>query len=380
MKLTITTDGINAYAQADGEAIGQIYVPDIDLHWADGVYVKIAGINGVETKEEFRGQGVAAQMMEMAKKQAFKNGYACSALTASLGRINIPRSIARRLYSRAGYTTIFRPGRFSKRLDSSRHPVAEGFQIRGYRDEDKEALMRLFEETYRPYFGFRKKTVERWDDLREEILNQDPDCIWIAEDENGIQGWTGYCHQWVGRCSELWVRASQKREIVGQALLSLHEEHLLSMNVRDAHFWVSPQDDFMADLLIRHGYTYADMRVFMLHILNLPKLLTALLPLFNRRLTEGASWRGVLKFTTPLHRALLQVDKKVEVKQSDGFDIEVLTDERSLARILCGALHPGEAYDEDLLTVKPKMTSEIGSLLGTLFPETPHFHPADDLW
>lgn len=51
-----------------------------------------------------------------------------------------------------------------------------------------------------------------------------------------------------------------------------------------------------------------------------------------------------------------------------------------LVRVLSGVLSPWEAYLEGLVSVRPGMTPRLRAVLTTLFPETPWFHPADDLW
>lgn len=152
MDIVYKVEHSTIYALKDGEKIGQIVVPDIDFHWGNGVYVPLAGIAGVGTEEEFRGKGIASRMMEEAKRFALEKGYCCSGVSTNLG------NIARRLYAKAGYTTLFRPGRFEKRLDEREVPEVEGVQIRSYREGDEKRLMQLFEHLYTSFFGWRRKT------------------------------------------------------------------------------------------------------------------------------------------------------------------------------------------------------------------------------
>ncbi len=118
----------------------------------------------------------------------------------------------------------------------------------------------------------------------------------------------------------------------------------------------------------------------MVSILDLPGLLNALCPLLSRRLAGASPWRGVIRVETPLQEGFLRIGEGVSVEEKGGPDVEVLAPQEVLVRILAGVLTPWEAYLEGLLSVRPEMTPEARSLLTALFPETPWFHPADDLW
>lgn len=367
-------ENARVYALEGGEKVGQISVPEIDFHWGEGVCVKMAGIAGVGTKKAFRSRGVASGMMKEARGFALERGYCCLGLSTNLG------NVARRLYSRAGYTTLFKPGKFEKRLEKRRCPESEGVVIRPYGEGDENGLMRLFEEIYTPFFGWRGKTAARWDALRREIRERDPEFIFIAEDGRGIQGWAGYFRQWVGLVGELHVRPSESRTAIARTLLLNLENHLLSRGMEEAHLWMSPRDAFSTDLLTEEGYRFREQRVFMLSILDLPKLLSALVPLLDRRLGGNSPWRGVMRIKTPVQEGFIRVDERVSVEERGRPDAEVLMPQEVLARVLSGVLTPWEAYLEGLLTTEPEMTAEMRSLLTTLFPEVPWFHPADDLW
>ena len=363
------------YALHDGKKIGQISVPHIDFHWGEGVYVPLAGIGGVGTEEAFRGKGIASGMMAEAKKLALEQGYCCSGVSTNLG------NVAQRLYAKSGYTTLFRPGRFEKNLEEREFPEVEGVEIRPCREGDEKVLMELFEDLYAPFFGWRKKTSARWEALRKEVREKDPGFIFIAEDEEGIQGWSGTFQQWVGLVTELYVRPSEKRTAIARRLLFLMENHLLSQGIKEAHCWLSPEDAFSAHFLTVNGYRFTEQRVFMLSILDLPKLLEALVPLFERRLKGSACWKGAMRIKTPLQEGLLRTeDEAVRAEEKGKPDVEVLMSQEILAKVLSGVLGFWEAYLEGFLSVRPRMTPEMKFLLETLFPKAPWTHPADDLW
>ena len=159
------------------------------------------------------------------------------------------------------------------------------------------------------------------------------------------------------------------------------ENHLLSQGVEEAHFWHSPEDEFSADLLTTHGYTFRKQRVFMLSILNLLQLLGALVPLFERRLKGIPSWRGVVQIKTPLQEGFLRIENEaVRAEEKGKPDVEVLMPQEVLSKVLSGVLGFWEAYLKGLLSVRPRLTPEIKSVLEMLFPKAPWTHPADDLW
>lgn len=358
----------------EGEAqVGRISVPDIDFHWGEKVYVKMAGIAGVGTNEALRGRGIASRMMEEARRFAVESGYSCSGISTNIG------NVARRLYARAGYTTLCKPGEFVKKPLAHRPSEPAGVEIRPYRKGDEERLLPIFDELYAPFFGWRRKTFARWHALRKEVREKDPAFLFVAEDGEGIQGWAGYLRQWIGLVSELHVRPSEKREAIARSLLIHLENHLLSQGI-DARIWASPRDAFSARLLTADGYAFREGRVFMVSILDLPKLLDALTPLFERRLKGDPLWRGVIRVQTPLQEGFLRIGERVSAEEEGRPDAEAHAPQEVLVRMLSGVLTPWEAYLEGLLTVAPRMTPEIRSLLTTLFPETPWYHPADDLW
>ncbi|RKY65643.1 MAG: hypothetical protein DRQ08_05225 [Candidatus Latescibacterota bacterium] len=371
--ITYEVRGSTVYALEGGEEAGRVEVPEIELHWADGVYVRLAGIAGVWTREDLRGRGIASRMMEEAKRFAIEQGYSCSGVSTNIG------NVARRLYSKAGYITLFRPGRFEKRLVATRERRTEGVEIRPYREGDEDVLMGLFEGLYARFFGWRRKTSERWHELRDELRRKDPNFLFVAQSDGEVRGWSGTFLQWVGLCSELYVLPSEARTSIARALLFSLEDHLISRGVEEACFWLSPEDEFSADLLTANGYKFKEQRVFKLCILDLQKLLGKLVPIFGRRLEKGPSWKGVIRLGTPVQEGFLRVDGGVEVEEGGKPDLEVLMPQEMMTKVISGVVDFWEAYLEGLATVRP-MKPEVASLLEALFPRVPWHHPADDLW
>ena len=118
----------------------------------------------------------------------------------------------------------------------------------------------------------------------------------------------------------------------------------------------------------------------MFSILDLPLLLSSLLPLFNRRIKENPSWEGVIGLKTPYQEGFLRIDGNVSVAQGEKVDAELILSQETLTRLISGALALWDAYLEGLISVKPRMSAELKSLLESIFPQVPLFHPADDLW
>ncbi|MFT5367609.1 MAG: putative acetyltransferase [Candidatus Latescibacterota bacterium] len=373
MNLTYKTQNNTVRAFDSDMPIGKVSVQDIDFHWANGTYIPMAGIGGVGTDEAYRGLGIAGKMMAAAETFAVENGYACSGLTTNLG------NNARRLYARAGYTLIFRPGRYIK----TRHPIQSAdvsdIILRPYCEGDEHTFLRHFESQHLTYFGYRARTSKSWRELRAQYLTEEPNAFQVAEADGHVLGWTGLFRKWVGVCSEIWTVPDRGRAAIAQTLLNHLEKHHLTHDRPNCHIWASPQDPFMQSFLTGNGYTFQESRVFMLHIIDLPKLLHQLSALFQNRLAKS-SWTGALKFTTPDHHAVLHIDDPITVSTDNTADIEIQTDTSTLCRLLAGALHPRDAYLENLLSVAPHYTEQIDTLLADLFPPLRHIHPADDLW
>lgn len=367
MGIVYRVENSTVYALKEGERIGQVVVEDIDLHWAEGVYVKVGGIAGVQTKEEFRRRGIASQMMREAKMFAAERGYSVSAVSTNMG------NVARRLYSKSGYVTVFKPGRFERRL-GKREPFIAPVRIRHFREGDEHEMIAIFESLFRSFFGWRRKSPERWMKLRS------PDSIFVAEDDEGIQGWSACFRQWVGLVCELHVRRSEKMRSIAKALLYSLEEHLLSIGEKEAHFWLSPVDEFSAELLLSEGYRFTEQRVFKVCILDLRKLLDALTPLFNMRVERAPRWEGVIQLRTPTCQASLRVKGDVSVEEGGKADVALFMPQDVLVRMLCGVVDTKEAFLEGVLSVEPKMDETMMAVLNSLFPKVPWHHPADDLW
>jgi GNAT superfamily N-acetyltransferase len=374
MNLEYKIENSTVYSLKNDTIIGQISVPRIDFHWGKGCYVPLAGIAGVSTEEEFRSKGIASTMMELAKQYALEKGYSCSGVSTNLG------NVARRLYSKAGYTTIFRPGRYENKLEKRIIPGIEEVKIRSFREGDEKLSIKLYNSLYSSFFGWRKKTPARWHSLRKEIRERDPGFAFLAENEEGVCGWAGYFKQWVGLVEELYVIPCNKRMPIARTLLCKLENHLVSQGIEEAHFWLSPQDEFSTALLTANGYKFSEQRVFMLSILDLPLLLSSLLPLFYRRIKENPSWKGVIGIKTPFQEGFLKIDGKVSVVQGEKADAELILSRETLTRLISGAIGLWDSYLEGLISVKPRMSPELKSLLEKIFPQVPLFHPADDLW
>lgn len=363
------------YAKIEGETVGTTSVLDLDFQWAEGTYVKMAGIAGVQTDERFRRRGVASGMMNEAKRLIVEKGYSCSSV--STGGLE---NVSRRLYRKSGYVTLFFLEDTVKQVKTpiSRQLKGRRFTLRPYEAGDEEAFVRVFQECYGHFFGPRRKTAERWKETREETLKVDPESVFVAEVDEEIQGWAGYYKHWGTFASELRVSPCNDRTTIAEALLSNLEEHLLSKAISEARFLTSPHDRFLRPFLEERGYVTRPYRVFMLSITDLPKLIAALKPLLERRLGRP-TWRGSIRLKTPSQICAFTVYDGISIiEPSENVDLEVVTSDIELTRILSGVLDPFEAYLEASLDVKPSLTKASNETLRRLFPLVPYYHPRED--
>ncbi len=367
-------DGRTVRAEDGDRSVGRIVVPDIDFRWCDGVSVKMAGIAGVQTDEAYRQQGIAGRMMQEALSMASGWGHTCSGITTTVG------NVARRLYSRAGYTTLFRPGRFVKSLGPAAAPRPSDVRIRPYEVGEESALIALFNEIYRPYFGRRRKTPMGWRKLREGVLADSRDLIQVAMEGDRMVGWAGCFDQWVGRVTELHVRRADNRSVVATDLIGRVEAALRATGTGEAQVWASQEDVFTCECLVRSGYRYQPMRVFYLAIIDLPGLLKELQPALALRIDGRKIWSGCLRVATPGHSVHLQISPSVEVRHRGPADVTLSLSNSALCRMLSGRSSAWELYLANELSTDCPVTPDFAELLRLLFPPIPAFHPADDLW
>ena len=371
----ITFEDPTVYAKVQGEMVGTVSVLDLNFQWAEGTYVKMAGIAGVHTDERLRRRGIASRMMNKAKRLIVERGYSCSSV--STGSFNF----ARRLYRKSGYITLFFLDDTVKQIQKPipRPRKRRNFTLRSYEEGDEEAFVRIFQECYGGFFGPRRKTTERWKEAREETLKADPESVTVAEVDGEIQGWAEYYKHWGAFATELRVSSCKDRTAIAEALLSNLEEHLLSKGISEARFLTSPHDHFLRPFLEERGYAIRPYRVFMLSIIDLPKLITLLKPLLDRRLDKEPPWRGNIRLKTASQSCILTVSDGISLMESSqNVDLEVVTSDIELTRILSGVLDPLEAYLEASLDVKPSLTEATNTTLRKLFPLVPYFHPRED--
>ena len=371
MNVTYKIEPSAIHAVLDNERVGHVFVPDIDLHWSDHVYIKVAGIAGVGTSESCRMRGIAKEMMRRANELAIEKGYACSAVSTNI------QNVARRLYSTTGYVTVNRPGWFQKAIPTRatrRRRRDKQPLIRSYREGDEVAMLRIMRNAYKSFFGWRRKTVRRW-----RKIHKDHSAIRVAELDGSIIGWTASFKHWVGFVSELYLDPSMAKHQAAQCLLKETEEFVRASGFRHASFWVSPEDISIASLLHLNGYRFTEQRVFKINILDLCALLSAISPILSRRVA-CAAWRGVVCINTSAQKAFLRISDSVSVEERGRPDVELITTRETLVRVLCGALGVWDAYLEGSLSIRPRHRSSIISLLTRLFPSVKCFHPADDLW
>jgi len=371
----ITFEEPTIYAKIKGETVGTVSVLDLDFQWAEGTYVKMAGIAGVQTDERLRRRGIASRMMNEAKRLIVERGYSCSSV--STGSFNF----ARRLYRKSGYVTLFFLDDTVKQIQkpTPRSRKRRNFMLRPYEEGDEEAFVRIFQECYGGFFGPRRKTTERWKEVREETLKADPESVTVAKVDGEIQGWAEYYKHWGAFATELRVSSCKDRTAIAEALLSNLEEHLLSKGISEARFLTSPHDHFLRPFLEERGYVIRPYRVFMLSIIDSPKLIALLKPLLERRLDKEPIWRGSIRLKTASQSCAFTIDGGISlIEPSKNVDLEVVTSDIELARILSGVLDPFEAYLEASLDVKPSLTEASNATLRRLFPLVPYYHPRED--
>ena len=368
--IRIEMSGNRVVARCCDEKIGRIMVPEIRFQWCGKTFVSMGGIGGVGTKETFRKQGVAGWMMAQAVTYSKATGYVCGGV--STGAANV----ARRLYSRAGYAYVFSIQRFARSPRSQAADVPADTHLRGYREGDEHAVLRLREAVYGGTFGPRQPDVSRWLGWRQKTLEACSDSVLLAVQGGEPVGYASYFHHWFSIACDIYVTECRDRPAVGRGLVRTLESRLSDVGCEHAVFYATEDEHFVRALLETEGYQHKRDRAFHVNLFRPDALLRALEPcLANRvRTSRIPDWTGTLVIETEQMRATAGIGKA-----SDRSELVLATSQPTLTQILCGRLSGWEAYLRGELHVRSGK-GEAPALLQALLPGIPCCHPMDDWW
>lgn len=134
----------------NGEEVSHLWVIDFEMRIRTAV-VRMGGIAGVWTDERHRLKGYATQVLRDSLRFMKEEGYDVSLL------FGIPN-----FYHRFGYATVL--PRYKVFLEAKNLPSEESeITVRPYSPQDKEGVLRIYEENNKGRTGTIVRSPERWE-------------------------------------------------------------------------------------------------------------------------------------------------------------------------------------------------------------------------
>jgi GNAT superfamily N-acetyltransferase len=105
IRVSREADSARVYAASEGRDVSRAYLLPQRLQFGPGATLRMAGIGGVGTAPDLRGQGLARRVLARVMREVRRDGYACSGLFTGTS------SVAHRLYREHSYADVmvYRP-------------------------------------------------------------------------------------------------------------------------------------------------------------------------------------------------------------------------------------------------------------------------------
>lgn len=351
--------------------------------------VRMDGIGGVGTEEEYRGQGCARQLLEAALERMRSGDAALSML------YGIPN-----FYPKFGYATAGPEHALHLFAPEEPPPLPEGWQARAFVKADLPRLQGLYETASRGSTGptVRSATGRVWTRLVEAAGAEADECRILEDPARQVSAyaWRGRSFWSVPRLERDDPGALVLAEVVAadpaaaDAVLDLcqqwaaEESAVRPARVRAIRLGLPP-DSAVAAAAMRRGARFTQLYQpcggSMARTLEVERLLTALLPELVARLGSARhDFQGSLRIETEIGAATLTLQGgAVEVVGSDlppapGASHVLRLPQAELARLALGAFPPDDLLDR--LPEPPGL--EVRELVQVLFPlRHPHMYLPD---
>jgi hypothetical protein len=355
--------------------------------------VRMDGIGGVGTPEEFRKRGYSRRTLE-ATVRHMRDGDAALSMLYGI----------RDYYPKFGYATAG-PNHYLRLPLAGQNPSPQipGWTVRPFRESDLPALRRIYDRTIEKEVGaaVRPEGSNAWSRLIASVSPEnDDECRVVVDPHGEIRAYV-----WRGR--EFWVASSWERNEPNALILS----EVLSETPAAADVAVSaclewaaeesatktgpakeailslPPDSATAQAAKRRTAQFVAQFTYcgesMARVLNVARLLETLKPELEARWAAAQlNFVGSLTFQTDIGDAALRIaEEGMEVADRDlsedrdgrGENLRVQLPQGDLARLALGAFAPEDALLR--LEVRPDATRE---LLSALFPARhPHMYIPD---
>lgn len=363
----------------DGHSVSCAWIVHLTIRIGQ-VAVRMDGIGGVGTGDEYRHRGYSRRVLEAAVDYMVSGDAALSML------YGIPD-----YYHKFGFATAGPDHsiRLPLAVDGPTRP--QGWKWRMATEADVTRLQCIHESACRGEVGssIRPTGAFQWKRLADAAAGATQDACLVVEDPQGAV----CAYAWQGK--GVWAvdvldrddpAAAHFGEVMATSqegamalLASLYEWARGNAGDRTELRLSTPHDGVVAhaaalcdaEFRRQHGATGGSMA----RVLNVDRLVTALLPELSDRLARSRHpWQGCLRITTPMGDFDLVLAGGAVARAEEGRlpDLVAELPQQDLARLALGAYAPSS-----LASVREAGT-QAGELLSALFPQRcPHMHLGD---
>lgn len=391
--------------ELDGSRVSRIVIIPTLMRIGAAV-VRMDGIGGVETQEEFRNRGYSRRLLETALARMTAGDAALSTLFG-----------IQDFYQKFGYETAGPEYTVALPVEdtgSAINALPPGWRVRALAEGDLPALMRLYHANTRRATGAlvrndngddpaeterlagcnhdaRKIGLRAWNKLRNLLVEPGDDACRVLLDESGeiaAYAWLGDRNWWmfVRRRDEpegFHLAEAMARDATAADALLAACRHWAGESGGDHNeiaFAIPPEGPLAAAATYEGGSTrsvYTRGGDFMGRVLDLDRLIDQMLPEFSARVAAARlSFRGWLTFETELGQASLFIgpDGVSLDGSSAASKLTVALPQATLARLCLGGYDPQDVIARLPDPVEP----QAADLLLSLFPRRhPHIYSMD---
>ena len=339
-----------------GEHVSGLWIHDLTVHFGRGVRLRMGGIGGVGTKEEYRMRGFARRVMEFSNRWMLENGFDIAALFG-----------IRDFYERWGYAPAL--PEFWLAVDVRYLPDEPKLKVVPYSDEHREAVVELYERNNEGRMCSVVRAVEFWRGFSKGTsFRVEADPVVLLDGEGKVRGYISF---------DATGERTNVAE-VGYSDGSVFESMAAAMRRRaegrgHGEVWLAiPPDHPFAIYLRRFGCrasaTFNRSGGGMMRIINLKTTFDRMAPELERRLKRSGmwGWEGEFYVKTDIGTLRLRVSRgRVKAEPTDKAGDERLELPQSkLTQLLVGYRTVEDLSLDDDVFVSPGLIP----LLSALFP------------
>ena len=374
---TLQDKDLNIYALIEGYRIATCHTTLSTHHFPD--YTPIPGtyVRWLHTKPQFRRKGLARFLLSATLSHELVQRHSCISLRTST------RNTAHAMYKDLGFVDGHTIPVYSKTLNYEQAKVVEGIVIRPYKVGD-EVLMKNARNTFcSDMLNSRPQPAKRH-------RLSDTQFIYIAEMDGKVLGYVKvqgneeaktvlfkeFCL--IPNSDDTSTSPAGSCEEIGAMLLCTLHNELVKREYTQISWYLDGEEkkDYIRKLFSNSGYTLADTDwVWMFKIINLPMLLSELIPLLEKRLRASdvfKDWQGTIEINGTEHHASLTIKSGMIHVSADTLPetgLSISTDNATLTCFILGIFTPYDAYLQNQLHIEPTINSSVAGLLETLFPK-----------